>query len=46
MDRDLGVKLKIAKKIFSWHVGDSRKFMLAKISHYTVFRKLSRGGES
>ena len=34
-NRDLVAKIKIAK-FFSWHVGDSRKFVLAKISRYTV----------
>ena len=33
---DLVAKIKIAK-FFSWRVGDSRKFVLAKISCYTVF---------
>ena len=33
--RDLVAKIKIAK-LFSWRVGDSRKFVLAKISRYTV----------
>ena len=33
--RDLVAKIKIAK-FFSWRVGDSRKFVLAKISRYTV----------
>ena len=32
---DLVAKIKIAK-FFFWHVGDSQKFMLAKISRYTV----------
>ena len=33
--RDLVAKLKIAK-VFARRVGDSRKFVLAKISRYTV----------
>ena len=32
---DLVAKVKITK-FFPWHVGDSQKFILAKISPYTV----------
>ena len=35
--RDLVVKIKIAKFFPGVFVGDSRKFVLAKISRYTVY---------
>ena len=34
---DLVAKMKIAKFFLAMFVRDSRKFMLAKISHYTVY---------
>ena len=37
MDRDLVTKIKTAKIFSGVFVGDSRKFMLAKIFRYTVY---------